>query len=125
MRTVTLMFLLVACMPTNIFADRNPPTHVKPITRYARVFNYTFEKQKGGFAVSLVAKKVHGKSLIWKTQLYSKTYDPTLEADVHDIFIDSLVLEKKILVAKDEHGQVYRVDSENGKLLSPGKSVQY
>lgn len=112
-------------------AKRAPPPLVLPLRD--RNIEYTITREqtacgdigKAGFQSFLEAHDTKEKKAIWKTALYQRSYDCSLETDVQDIFVKSLKMEKSWIIATDEYGAIYKIAKTKGKLIKPLKSITY
>ena len=75
--------------------------------------------------VFLISKNIASGKINWEKELYQKLFDPNLEIDVQTVFLRSLKLRKKHLIAIDEKGSKYIVKSQTGDLVQPLKSIIY
>lgn len=100
---------------SSIKADRLPPPDVPPVvigtTRY-EVIHYGKRQglsQNGGY---IAARDVASGRELWTLKVYDVPFDPKMEADVQDIFIESMgkaFFSNKLKIV-DEQGRHYVVD---------------
>jgi hypothetical protein len=124
LKSVLPFLILAVLISVPAFAKRAPPPTVPDIKRKGVVYSHGCEPAEGGYACFLKARKVSAQKEIWKTRLYSRDYNKSLEIDVQDVAIASLKLRGSVLVAVDEDGRDYKVDAKTGKLLSPPKPIR-
>lgn len=127
MKLISTLFLTVIIMCPISQADRVPPAKIKPIKFGKLVIAQNFEHDEKGFSVSLLAHSDAGKTVAWKTLLFSGKFRDLEETDVQEIYLASLKISKskKSLEAIDEHGQNYEIELSSGKLLKPEKNIEY
>ena len=82
---------------------RRAPKEVTPIV--INNIRYTAPVDQMGY---IVAKNAITDSVLWRKQVYTIHYDNS-EKDVQDIFIDSLYVKGKNLMAHTERGKVYLI----------------
>jgi hypothetical protein len=92
------------------------PPDVPPVTvgavRYS-VLPWGKERglgQNGGY---IVASDIAGGAELWKLKVYDVTYDPKMEEDVQDVFIEKMSAGPGAneLTIVDERGGEYRIDT--------------
>ena len=116
-----LMPILVLLFVASAFSKRTAPPDVNPIidgtTTYSvpAFISDESENQKGGFVEGRDTKS--GK-LLWRAKVYTTQYDPRLERDVQDVFINSMSLDKRlrILLLSDEAERVFVLDLDSRKV---------
>jgi len=107
-----LVFTVI--LASQAFAKRLEPVEVKPVHFKGIIYSVPpfilDEKspQNGGFLEARDGKD----KLIWRVQIYKTAYNPLLEQDVQDVFINSLSLDKAhgILMISDEKDRIFTVD---------------
>ncbi|MBC7465188.1 MAG: hypothetical protein H7256_04290 [Bdellovibrio sp.] len=131
MKTPFLILILIVAGSTT-FAKRAGPVEVKPISKNGHEFSFRIknsscqENEACALQVFLISKDVKTGAVKWDRELYQKLFDRKLEIDVQWVFPKSLSYNnKKQLVVTDERGSMYKVNSENGKLIQPLKSIIY
>jgi hypothetical protein len=107
------LFLGVLTAPA--LAKRGPPPDAAPVVadgvRYQAVHDrYTANNAPAGLRAYVEAWDVKADKLLWNVKVYEIVYDQNLESDVQDIYIESLKMDGKILVATTERKKEYRVD---------------
>ena len=112
------LFLVILASPA--FAKRTPPPKAAPLVvdgiRYqASHERYAANDRPAGLRAYVEAWDVKADKLLWKAKVYEIVYDRNLETDVQDVYIESLKLDGKVLVATTERKKDYRVDMKTGK----------
>ncbi len=96
-------------------AKRIAPPVVNAITQNGITYSACHSSDPATvFVASVVATVAKSKKQLWKTELYQIKYDTTLERDVQEVFIKSLSVKGKKLIAVDESGKQYSVDAKTG-----------
>lgn len=126
MKILNTIILGLAC---SIFTDpalakRMAPTEIQAITTKRGIIQQSFERNVNGFSVYIIMKDKAGDQR-WKTKIYSRKYEKTLETDVQDIHLKQLSLEDTSVIAIDEMGKRYEVDMGTGNLVKPSKPTDY
>ncbi len=108
-------------------AERAAPAVISPINFGKNIISVKYHSQNDSYSVTILALKASDKSRVWRRVVYTGSYDNSLETDVQNTYLKSLVLstDKKTFIATDERNQVYRIDAHNGRLLSPKKLIHY
>ena len=107
---------LLACLSASpALAKRAAPRIAKPLVvgdiRYQVVHDrYTANNRPAGIRAYVEAWDVKANKSLWKVKVYEIVYDQNLETDVQDVYIESLALDGKKLVATTERKQSYRID---------------
>jgi outer membrane protein assembly factor BamB len=101
-------------------SKRVAPPEVKPVT----IRGVRFEAvhwgrsrglgQNGGFIAAIDSSS--GREL-WVLKVYDITYDPAMEQDVQDVFIERMRAENGKLIVTDEDGRRYVVDVKRRRAL--------
>lgn len=75
-------------------------------------------EQNGGY---IIAKDIATGKELWLAKIYTTVYDPDLETDVQDVFIQSIKLsdDKASLNITDEKGRQFTLDLNTQKVLIP------
>lgn len=58
----------------------------------------------------IVAIDIATNKVLWTKKIYTTKYNPILEQDVQDVFIDSIYLKKNKLYIRNERGRTYAMD---------------
>ena len=94
-------------------AKRSAPVRVEPVVynniRYtAPIFSQSSgHKQLGGY---IEAWDIKTNKKLWELKVYDIKYDPGLERDVQEIYIDSLRIDLGHLIVTNEAGEEYEVE---------------
>ena len=96
-------------------AKRAAPKDVLPIATDNAVYTAPhvklpqFSMRNPGF---VEARHPETKKLLWRIQIYSIKYDPTLEQDIQDIFIKTMSFDNKnnSMLVSDERSRTYVLD---------------
>jgi hypothetical protein len=106
-------------------AKRVGPPVVPPVTigkNRFKAIHWGKEKgfgQNGGYIAAYDLRT--GKEL-WKLRVYDIVYDPKMESDVQDVFIEKMGRTAKgLLEITDENGRQYRVDPRTRTVLEPAR----
>ena len=115
--TITILVLgVVFCFCGQIEAKRSAPSEVKSVihegVKYVAVHFpglISEEKQNGGY---IEARDAKTDKKLWGLMVYKIQYNRKLESDVQDIFITSLLVDKKAnkLIIKNELDYTYHVN---------------
>jgi hypothetical protein len=111
MKTMLFATTLIVLLATDIKAKRAAPAEVSPIATEQAVFSVPHfpegERMKKGGVVEARAPQTN--KLLWQVQIYVTEYDKSLEKDVQDVFIKSLILDKthNLLIMSDEKTRVF------------------
>ena len=106
-------------MTAPVSAKRLAPEEVTPIVSHGRTYEQEFRKADTQFTILIVAKDKRNGKLLWETEIYKGLYNKSLETDVQEIFLKSMTIENHKIIAKDERGQIYKIDAKTGKRLEP------
>jgi hypothetical protein len=94
-----------------ISAKRPPPKLVKPVT----VAGVTFSAP--GWPIGIViATDASSRRELWRQRIYTIRYDRTLEQDVQDVFITSLIRRGNVLLITNERGERFVLDLSTRKV---------
>jgi hypothetical protein len=56
------------------------------------------------------------KIILWKKKIYNVSYIPGMETDVQDVFIDSMYLQNKLLIIRNERKKWFSLDLQTLKV---------
>jgi hypothetical protein len=93
------------------YAKRIEPKPVSPVT----VGSITYSAPRHLMGV-VVATDTVTKKEIWRKHIYRIHYTSSLEKDVQDIFISSLVLEDDNLLISNERGECFSLNLKSRKV---------
>lgn len=119
-----ILFILTFSLSFALFAKRLAPANIEPIKTKRGTIHNSFERNALGFTVYVLMKDKAG-DLKWKTKLFSRKYEKGLETDVQDIHLKKISLEEAKVIAVDEHGRSYELESSDGSLIKPTKPFNY
>ena len=123
MKTAVHTFLLFCVMAwcSELFAKRAAPKEVTSVTHAGIQYQVVHSKwkngqQNGGYLQAIDTKD--GKK-VWGILVYVVEYDPELESDVQDCFINSMRLskEKNKLIVTNEVDDHYYVDLKTQRVV--------
>ena len=115
-QNASIALALLACLAASpAFAKRSARRVAKPLVvgdiRYLAAHDrYTTNGRPAGIRAYVEAWDVKANKSLWKVKIYEIVYDQNLETDVQDVYIESLALDGKKLVATTERKQSYRID---------------
>lgn len=92
-------------------AKRLAPKEVSPVIVGA--IKYTaphYDKAFNNLAGYIMAIEAASGKELWIKQIYKNNYNPSLERDVQDVFINSLKVKDNILIIANEKGEVYNLN---------------
>ena len=102
---------LILLLISSSLAKRAAPNKVPPITTEEAVFSVPHfsngeRHQNGGYVEAHHPKT---KKLLWRIKIFKTNYNPDLEKDIQDVFINSMSLDKKnnSLIISDEKSRTY------------------
>lgn len=91
--------------------------NVLPIVSKGR--NFSVEtitlKKLTGQAHDVVCKAENG-SEIWRTRIFERLYEPTLETDVQEVFVVDLYMQNDKVVVKLEHHNPFSLNAKTGEM---------
>lgn len=105
--------LFLALFGFDANAKRSVPERVEPVilegVRYIAPCDY---KIVGNEAQQyyVEAWDIKSNQKLWEVSVYTIANNPQMEADVQDVFINSLVIEGDALIVTSEQGKKYQVD---------------
>ena len=117
-RHASTALALLACLAASpVLEKRSAPRVAKQLMagdiRFQTVHDrYTANQRPAGIRAYVEAWDVKADKSLWKVKVYEIVYDQHLETDVQDVYIESLALDGKWLVATTERRRVYRIDVE-------------
>jgi len=116
------LVLVLVLLASPALAKRGAPPEAAPVVangiRYQAAHDrYAANNIPTGLRAYVEAWDVKSKKLLWKVKVYEIVYDQNLETDVQDIYLESLKLDGKRLIATTERKKAYRVDIERHKVV--------
>jgi hypothetical protein len=125
---VVLLIVGFLFISGELVAKRLPPKEVEPFEfQGVRIIAPHWGLQEGrdqnGGYIQVLDLKTN--ELLWDLQVYQVIYDPNVEKDVQDVFIESLAASGNSFVVVDEKGGHYFVDLEKKKVgkIYPGNGI--
>ncbi len=123
-KKITLILFLFFSIVSTLYAMRVAPKEVKPVKTddviysapHLFIMSNSESFQSGGY---VMAQDVKTKRIKWIVQVYVTEYDRKLEADVQDVFITDIKLDKEKLIIKDEKHRLFSLDI-NSLEVQPG-----
>lgn len=120
MKTIIYATAFMMLLVSQAMAKRIAPAEVPPVRTAEAVYSVPHfpkgdRKQNGGV---IEAHHPQTGKLLWRVQVYRIKYDEDLEGDVQDVFIKSLVFDKKhkLLIMADERSRIFVLNLENRKV---------
>lgn len=124
MKNLTIISTLILFISFPVFAKRLAPAVIEPIQTKRGSIHSSFERNAQGFSFYILMKDKAG-DLKWKSKIFSKKYIKGMETDVQDIHLKKMTLENSNIIAIDEQGRRYELDSSDGILIKPVQPHQY
>lgn len=97
--------LVFLCAPSPAFAKRAAPAPVAAVSIGS--VEYSAPATAMGF---VVATEKATRRELWRRRIYEVLRDPALEADVQDVFINSLEVVNGRLLIRNERGDAFLLD---------------
>jgi hypothetical protein len=125
--SVTFAVLLASgSMAGAALAKRPAPEEVPPfVTGGTRYEIPHFQTPCGGNGGCVVAYDDATGKQLWSLKVYCTHYDSSLERDVQDVFITSLVLDHDRLLIEDEKGRHFEIDPETRTVAGDARGCNH
>jgi len=121
-RCLAFAVATVALTSTHAMAKRAAPADVPPLmignVRYEAPHFTNPCDQNGG---CVVAYDTLTNAVLWSVKVYCTHYDTSLETDVQDVFIASLVVENGRILVTDEKGRHFAIDPANQEVTGDAR----
>ncbi len=115
---VGALFLLATMMGAPmVHAKRAAPANIAPIIHKGIKYVSDHEKTPGKFIILVKAERLSDGVVLWKSELYSISYDPSLERDAQEVYLSSMILKGNRIKTIDEKGNRHIVDIRDGSVL--------